>query len=78
MTVAPKGKPKEMTPYQKRKYKKELSERNQVEGKIGQAKQGYRLNEVKAKLINTSSTWIGATLFITNLVRFAQQNSFLF
>jgi len=67
-----------MTVYQKRKHRKELSERNQVEGKIGQAKQGYKLNEVKAKLSETSSTWIGITLFIANLVRFAEQNVFLF
>ena len=78
MTVKPKGKPKEMTKYQKRKHKKELSERNEVEGKIGQAKQGYRLNQVKAKLRETSETWIGLTLFITNLVQFAQLNGFHF
>jgi len=78
MTVAPKGKPKEMTKYQKRKHRKELSERNQVEGKIGQAKQGYQLNQVKAKLSQTSNTWIGITIFITNLVNFAQTNGFHF
>jgi len=78
MTVTPKGKPKEKTVYQKRKHRKELSERNQIEGKIGQAKQGYKLNEVKAKLNDTSNTWIGATLFITNLVRFAQEVGFHF
>lgn len=78
MTVAPKGKPKEMTPYEKRKHRKELSERNEVEGKIGQAKQGYALNQVKAKLSQTSKTWIGATIFITNLINFAQMNGFHF
>ncbi len=78
MTVSPKGRPKEMTKYQKRKHKKELSERNEVEGKIGQAKQGYRLNEVKAKLRETSETWIGLALFTANLVKFAQLNGFHF
>ena len=78
MTVSPKGRPKQMTQYQKRKHKKELSERNEVEGKIGQAKQGYRLNEIKAKLNQTSDTWIGITLFTTNLVQFAQINGFHF
>jgi len=78
MTVTPKGKPKTMTPYQKRKHRKELSERNQVEGKIGQAKQGYGLNQIKAKLDQTSQTWIGITLFITNLVRFAEEKGFFF
>ncbi|MFT6443629.1 MAG: hypothetical protein ACJASM_003191 [Salibacteraceae bacterium] len=67
-----------MTVTPKEKHKKELSERNEVEDKIGQVKQGYRLNEVKAKLRQTSNTWIGASLFITNLVRFAEQNGFYF
>jgi len=67
-----------MTPYQKRKHKKELTERNEVEGKIGQAKQGYRLNQIKAKLRQTSDSWIGITLFTANLVKFAQLNGFYF
>ena len=78
MTVSPKGKPKELTAYQKRKRKKELSERNQIEGKIGQAKQGYKLNQIRAKLDKTSNSWIGITLFITNLVKFATINGFHF
>ena len=55
MTVVPKGKPKE------------LSECNQIEGKIGQAKQGYGLNDVKVKLASTSNSWIGLTLFVLML-----------
>ncbi len=78
MTVAPKGKPKKMTTYEKRKHRKELSERNQIEGKIGQSKQGYAMNSIKAKLSETSNTWIGVTLFIANLVRFAEEHDFLF
>lgn len=78
MTVVPKGKPKELSPYEKRKRKKELSERNQIEGKIGQAKQGYGLNDVKAKLPSTSNSWIGLTLFITNIIHFAKQMGFFF
>ena len=78
MTVAPKGKRPEETPYQKRKRKKEHNERNQVEGKFGQAKQGYGLNNIKAKLSNTSHSWIGAILFVTNLVKFAELNDFHF
>ena len=78
ITVTPKGKTKELSPYQKKKLKKEYAERNQIEGKIGQAKQGYRLNQIKAKLKNTSECWIGVTLFITNLVRFAEIHDFHF
>lgn len=78
MTVTAKGKAPEMSTYQKRKNKKEFKERNQIEGKFGQAKQGYGLDNVKAKLSDTSHSWIGAILFITNLVKFAQENNFNF
>ena len=78
MTVVAKGKPKTLTNYEKRKNREELKERNHIEGKIGQAKQGYKLNSVKAKLSDTSNSWIGITLFITNLVKFAQCNGFQF
>ena len=78
LTVATKGKQKELTIYQKRKRKKEYAERNQVEGKFGQAKQGYNLNEIKAKLKSTSETWVGAIFFVVNCVKFAQANNFTF
>lgn len=78
MTVSAKGKPKKLSPYQKKKYKKEYAERNQIEGKIGQAKQGYGLNQVKAKLKNTSESWIALTLFVVNLVKFAEIHNFRF
>ena len=47
LTVVEKGKKPELTEYQKRKRKKEYNERNQIEGKFGQAKQGYGLNNIK-------------------------------
>ena len=78
MTVTSKGRPPKLTARQKKKRKDEYKERNQIEGKIGQSKQGYGLNQVKAKLSDTSSTWIGATLFITNLVKFAELHNFSF
>lgn len=78
MTVASKGKQAKLTKHQERKRKKEYSERNQVEGKFGQAKQGYGLNNIKAKLNNTSHAWIGMVLLITNLVKFAESHGFHF
>ena len=78
LTVVEKGKKAELTEYQKRKRKKEYNERNQVEGKFGQAKQGYGLNNIKAKLSNTSQSWIGAIIFITNLVKLAEIYDFKF
>lgn len=78
MTVSPKGKKVELTAYEKKKRREEFNERNQIEGKFGQAKQGYGLNNIKAKLSDTSHSWIGAILFITNLVKFAEMNDFQF
>jgi transposase, IS5 family len=57
----------ELNPYQKRKLKKERNQRNHVEAKFGQAKNGYRLNEIRAKQSDTSKSWISAILFIMNL-----------
>jgi len=71
LTATPKGRPVEKTAHQKRKEKKEFARRNHVEGKIGNAKQAYNLNQIKAKLKNTSESWIGATLFVMNIMNFA-------
>jgi len=38
---------------------------------IGNAKQAYHLNQIKAKLKNTSESWITATLFVMNVINFA-------
>jgi len=78
MTVIPKGKQPEQSQYEKRKQRREFNERNEVEGKIGQAKQGYGLNNIKAKLSDTSHSWIGMVLFVTNLVKFAEIHNFDF
>ncbi len=53
---------------QKRKRKKEAGERNAVEGKFGQAKNGYELNKIKARQMKTSESWIGAIVFVTNII----------
>lgn len=78
LTATPKGRPVEKTAEQKRKERKEYAERNQIEGRIGNAKQAYSLNQIKAKLKNTSQTWIAATLFALNLSKFAQNLSATF
>ncbi len=57
---------------------RQYNERNHIEGKFGQAKQGYGLNNIKAKLSDTSHSWIATIFFITNLVRFAELNNFQF
>jgi hypothetical protein len=78
MTVSQKGRPKEKTAAQKRKERKEYAERNQIEGKIGNAKQALSLNQIKAKLRETSESWIGITLFVLNLGNFAKIAGFTF
>jgi len=76
LSATPKGRPKKQSAYKKSKRKKEYGRRNQIEGKIGQAKQGYGLNKIKAKLKNTAETWIGVTIFVANLVKFAELHNF--
>jgi len=46
-------------------------ERNPIEGKFGQAKTGYGLNRIKAKLKGTSETWIACIFLVLNLVKLA-------
>jgi len=52
--------------------KQEYKERNQIEGKFGQAKQGYGVNQIKAKRKDTPKTWISAVLFVVNIISFAK------
>jgi transposase, IS5 family len=52
---------------EKKKKMKKAGERNHVEGKFGQAKRGYHMNNIKARLKNTSESWICAIIFVMNL-----------
>lgn len=69
LTATPKGKQPKKTAYQKAKERKEYSQRNAIEGRIGNAKQLYSLNQIKAKLKETSQTWIAAVIFTMNIAR---------
>ena len=46
-------------------------ERNPIEGKFGQAKTGYGLNRIKARLQETSESWIATIILVFNLVKLA-------
>ena len=59
----------ELTAYQKRKIRMENNQRNHVEGKFGQGKNGYEHNLIRAKRSDTSESWISAIFFVMNLVR---------
>jgi transposase, IS5 family len=43
-------------------------ERNPIEGKFGQAKVGYNMESIKAKLQTTSESWIASIILVLNLV----------
>jgi hypothetical protein len=46
-------------------------ERNPIEGKFGQAKTGYGLNRIKARLQETSESWVATIILVLNLVKLA-------
>jgi transposase, IS5 family len=48
-------------------------ERNPIEGKFGQAKITYGLDNIKAKLKQTSESWIACIALVLNLVRMTRQ-----
>lgn len=63
--------------YKKRKRKVEARERNQIEGKFGQGKNGYNLNKIRARLQNTSESWVACIFFVMNLIHVQKISSFL-
>jgi hypothetical protein len=46
-------------------------ERNPIEGKFGQGKTAYGLNRIKARLKETSESWIAGIFMVLNLVKLA-------
>lgn len=48
-------------------------ERNPVEGKFGQAKVAYGMNNILAKLKNTSESWLGTIVLVLNLVKLMRE-----
>lgn len=68
----PLGRPSKQsqTSYQKTRARKENGERNHVEGKFGQAKNGYNLNKIRARRARTSESWIACIFFVMNLIKF--------
>ncbi len=47
-------------------------ERNPIEAKFGQAKTGYGLDRIKARLSDTSESWMASIILVLNLVKLAQ------
>lgn len=48
-------------------------ERNPIEGKFGQAKTAYGMNCIKARLQNTSESWIATIVLVLNLVKLTRE-----
>jgi len=46
-------------------------ERNPIECKFGQAKTAYGLNRIRARLRDTSESWIASIILVLNLVKLA-------
>lgn len=46
-------------------------ERNPIEGKFGQAMTAYGMNRIKARLRQTSESWIASIILVLNLVKLA-------
>lgn len=63
--------------YKKRKRKAEASQRNQIEGKFGQGKNGYNLNKIRAKLKETSESWVACIFFVMNLIHYQKVGIFM-
>ncbi len=50
-------------------------ERNPIEGKFGQAKTAYGMNRIKARLQQTSESWIATIVLVLNLIKLIGQSA---
>jgi transposase, IS5 family len=70
LVAKPLGRPKAM------KNHIRPGERNPIEGKFGQAKTAYGMNRIKARLQQTSESWIATIIMVLNLVKLTGQVSY--
>jgi hypothetical protein len=71
----PLGRPKKVTDENraeisqlKRQRREDERNRIPVEGKFGQGKNGYRLNQIRARLASTSEAWVRSIFLVMNLM----------
>jgi len=71
----PLGRPKRETDENREQLKQAKQQRKQdylkripIEGKFGQGKNGYRLNDIRAKRANTAFAWINSIFLVMNLL----------
>ena len=65
----PLGRPAEMPRHEKQKRKKEQNKRSEIEGKFGQAKSKYGLDDILTQRQDTSYACIGLILLALNLIK---------
>jgi IS5 family transposase len=58
------GRPPKLDAKQKRALQKEMAQRNEIEGKFGQGKNAYGLQKIKARMKETSESWIMSQKFL--------------
>jgi len=68
----PLGKQPELSPQEKQKRKKEQNKRSEIEGKFGQAKSKYGLDDIKTRRADTSYACIGCILLAINVIKLAK------
>ena len=69
----PLGRPKaDQREAQKKLFEEDKGKRNQIEGKFGQGKNGYNLGKIRARLPETSQSWIASIVFVMNIVKFCK------
>ena len=50
--------------------------RNPIEGKFGQAKTAYGMNRIKARLKQTSESWIATIILVLNLIKLIGKSAY--
>jgi IS5 family transposase len=71
------GRPSVAQKQNERSLHQEMTARNAIEGKFGQGKNAYGLAKIRARLKETSESWIMAIYLVMNLMRLVQtQTSF--
>lgn len=68
----PLGRPQPLDAQQKQKRKKEQNKRAEIEGKFGQAKSKYGLDDIHMKRMDTSYACIGLILLAINVIKLAK------
>ena len=62
--------PKEENDKSAEDKRRAIGERNEIEGTFGTSKRIYKADNIRAKLSETADTWIGASFFAKNVMKF--------